>query len=173
MSTSLHALQFFAESVQSVFDDVQLVPDVLHHAVDVVGVLQNVHALSVGVVAYREGTSKGLGKLPADTAHTLHPQLKLSHRLRTKIRDKQGHTGPGFTVRLTHHVGKTCSSPHFVLGFLKTVGHIVNVLKRGDHALLVAGHRGVKRKDVGTAGQSVLGGQTDTCTDVLDRVQTY
>lgn len=91
MSTSLQALQFFAESVQSVFDDVQLVPDVLHHAVDVVGVLQNVHALSVGVVAYREGTSKGLGKLPADTAHTLHPpQLQLSHRLRTKIRDKQG-----------------------------------------------------------------------------------
>lgn len=77
-STSLHALQFFAESVQSVFDDVQLVPDVLHHAVDVVGVLQDVHALSVGVVAYREGTSKRLGKLPADTAHTLHPQLKLS-----------------------------------------------------------------------------------------------
>lgn len=38
-STSLHALQFFAESVQSVFDDVQLVPDVLHHAVDIVGVL--------------------------------------------------------------------------------------------------------------------------------------
>lgn len=85
----------------------------------------------------------------------------------------QGHTGSGFTVHLTHHAGKTCSSPHFVLGFLKTVGHIVNLLKRGDHALLVAGHRGVKRKDVGAAGQSVLGGQTDTCTDVLDKVQTY
>lgn len=46
-------------------------PDVFHHAIDTAGVLQDVHTLGVGVVAYCEWTLNGFGKLPADTAKPL------------------------------------------------------------------------------------------------------
>lgn len=58
----------FVESVKSVLYNVQLMPDVLHHAVDAAGVLQDVHTLGVGVVAYCEWATDGLGKLPVQTA---------------------------------------------------------------------------------------------------------
>lgn len=60
--------QVFIESVQGVFYNVQLMSDVLHHAFDAVGVLQDIHTLGVGVVAYCEWAANGLGKLSAHTA---------------------------------------------------------------------------------------------------------
>ena len=47
-------------------------------------------------------------------------------------------------------------SPHLVRGFFKTLGNKVNLLKCSDLALLIAGHCGVKWKDVGLTGQSML-----------------
>lgn len=44
-------------------------PDVFHHTVDAVGVLQDIHTLGVGVVVYCEWTPNTLGKLPVNTAH--------------------------------------------------------------------------------------------------------
>ncbi len=62
------------EPVQRVLYYIQLMPDVFHHAIDAVGVFQDVHTLSVGVVVYCEWTQNGLGKLPADTAKSLISQ---------------------------------------------------------------------------------------------------
>lgn len=58
----------FAETAQCLLYDVQLMPDVFHHSVDVAGVLQNVHTLGVRVVVHCERTLKCPGKLPAGKA---------------------------------------------------------------------------------------------------------
>ena len=57
--------QVAVEAAEGVAHDVQLVPELLHHAVDAGRVLQHVHALGVRVVADGEGTPHGLGKLSA------------------------------------------------------------------------------------------------------------
>lgn len=71
----------FVESIQGIFYNVQLMPDVFHHAVDAAGVLQDIHTLGVGVVVDCEWTPNGLSKLPADTAKSfvLIAQFNLSH----------------------------------------------------------------------------------------------
>lgn len=61
--------QLLVEPTKGVADDVKLVPKLLHHAVDAGRVFQDVHALGVRVVPYREGTLDGLGKLPVDCSH--------------------------------------------------------------------------------------------------------
>lgn len=76
----------FVESVQGVFYNVQLVLDVFHHAIDTVGVFQDVHTLGVGVVPYCEWMPNGLGKLPADTAKSFISigQVFCVHNLKKK-----------------------------------------------------------------------------------------
>lgn len=59
--------QLLVQPTEGITDDVQLVPQLLHHAVDAGSVFENVHALGVGVVSHREGTLDGLGKLPEMT----------------------------------------------------------------------------------------------------------
>lgn len=54
------------ELVQGVFYNAQLIPDSFQYAIDAFDVLQDVHTLCVGVVAYCEWTLDGLCKLPAD-----------------------------------------------------------------------------------------------------------
>lgn len=55
------------ESIQGIFHNVQLMTNVLHHAVDAAGVFKDVHTLVIGVVVDYEWTTDGLCKLPADT----------------------------------------------------------------------------------------------------------
>ena len=55
--------QVAVEAVEGVAHDVQLVPELLHHAVNARRVLQHVHTLGVWVVADGERTPHGLGKL--------------------------------------------------------------------------------------------------------------
>lgn len=62
--------QLLVEPTEGVTDDVELVPELLHHAVDAGSVFEDVHALGVRVVPYREGTLDGLGKLPVDCSHS-------------------------------------------------------------------------------------------------------
>ena len=50
---------------EGVAHDVQVVSQLLHHAVNAGSVLQNVHTLGVGVISHRERTLDRLGKLPA------------------------------------------------------------------------------------------------------------
>lgn len=56
--------QLLVEPTEGITNDVELVPELLHHAVDAGSVFEDVHALGVRVVAHREGTLDGLGKLP-------------------------------------------------------------------------------------------------------------
>lgn len=51
------------ESTQSITHDVELVSELLHHAVDAQSVFEHVHALGVGVVSNCEGALDGLGEL--------------------------------------------------------------------------------------------------------------
>lgn len=70
--------QLLVHPTESVTDDVQLVPQLLHHAVDAGSVFENVHALGVRVVPHREGTLDGLGKLPEITSESSPtPDLRL------------------------------------------------------------------------------------------------
>lgn len=68
--------------------------DVFHHAVDAVGVLQDIHTLGVGVVAYCEWTPNGLSKFPADTAtfFLLVTQINVSHHFNSVEIQKQSTT---------------------------------------------------------------------------------
>lgn len=66
------------QSTEGVTDDVQLMSQLLHHAVDAGSVFENVHALGVRVVPHREGTLDGLGKLPEMTSESSpRPDLRL------------------------------------------------------------------------------------------------
>lgn len=62
--------QLLVQPPEGIADDVQLVSQLLHHAVDADGVFENVHALGVRVVSHREGTLDGLGKLPEMTSES-------------------------------------------------------------------------------------------------------
>lgn len=62
--------QLLVQPTEGVTDDVQLVPQLLHHTVDAGSVFEHVHALGVGVVSHREGTLDGLGKLPGRTSES-------------------------------------------------------------------------------------------------------
>lgn len=61
--------QLFVEPREGIADDVQLVPELLHHAVNAGSVFQDIHTLCVRVVPDREGPLDGLGKLPVHTAN--------------------------------------------------------------------------------------------------------
>lgn len=56
--------QLLVESAERVANDVQLMTELFHYAVDACGVLQHVHTLGIGVVAHREWPFDGLSKLP-------------------------------------------------------------------------------------------------------------
>lgn len=62
--------QLLVQPTEGVTDDVQLVPQLLHHTVDAGSVFENVHALGIGVVAHCEGTLDGLGELPESTSES-------------------------------------------------------------------------------------------------------
>lgn len=127
--------QLLVEPTEGIADDVELVPELLHHAVDAGSVFQDVHALGVWVVPYREGTLDGLGKLPVHTANCGMSYASLCSTLK-KNREP--------------------NSPHLYFGLLKTVRHKVDVLKRCDDAFLFGCNLGVEGRDPCIAGESML-----------------
>lgn len=107
----------------------------LHDIVDAGCVLQNVHALCVWIVPYRERALNGLCKLPEKfkvkkVIITFCNPIILFNNL--------------FNYYYAH-------TPHFHFCFLKGVRNKVHVLKGGDDALLVARHVGVKGQDSGVS----------------------
>lgn len=76
--------QLLVQPTEGIADDVQLVSQLLHHAVDAGRVFEDVHALGVRVVSHREGTLDGLGKLPEMTSESsLRPNLRLIFNSKT------------------------------------------------------------------------------------------
>lgn len=108
-------------------------PDAVGQVGELLGVVQHLHALGVGVVAQREGLRDGRRKFPVEQADgqaraVLHPPLP----------------------------GPRQSLPHFVFGIFEAVGNKVNGLVLGDGVLLEAGLVGVKGQDLGLVRQAVL-----------------
>lgn len=72
--------QLLVHSAEGVADDVKLVPELLHHAVDAGSVLEDVHTLGVRVVSYGEGTLDGLGELPEMSGSFYHLSVTVCER---------------------------------------------------------------------------------------------
>lgn len=106
---------------------------------ELLGVVQHLHALGVGVVAHREGLGDGGCELPdGDPEET------------SIIRSPPPSPPTGLIAARRH------SLPHFLFGIFEAVGNKVDGLVLRDGVLLQAGLVGVEGQDLGLVRQTIL-----------------
>lgn len=121
--------------------------DAVSQVAQLLGVVQHLDALGVGVVAHREGSGDGGRKFPAAQTMILALFIYLFILHFVSIMDCWlSVPGPGFRL----------VSPHFLFGIFKALSHKVDGLVLCDWVLLQAGLAGVKGQHFGFVCQAVL-----------------